>query len=181
MEKIPKIAVFQDLTGFGRCSLGVALPVLSVLGCQCCPVPTAYLSAHTAYPASDAAVFRDMTGEMASVGEHWRELGLGFDAVYSGFLGSEEQIGVLGTFLAGFRREDTLVLVDPVMGDWGKPYRTYTRGMCARMAELAARADLITPNLTEAGLLLGGRRLRDRAGSGFRYLRHPALYPGDPL
>ena len=133
----------------------VVLPVLAAMGSQCCPLPTAYLSAHTAFPASDKATFLDMTGQMAGTTSHWAELGVAFDAVYSGFVGSEGQIGLIEAFYRRFRGGNTLVLVDPVMGDHGKPYRTYTPELCRRMEELAAQADVITPNLTEASLLLG--------------------------
>lgn len=155
MNRAPRVAAIQDMSGYGRCSLTVALPVLSVMGAQCCPMPTAYLSAHTAFPPSEKAAFLDMTGQMAGTAAHWKELGAEFRAIYSGFLGSTEQIDLLRQLIAGFRKEDTVVLVDPVMGDQGKPYRTYTPEMCRRMSELAAQADVITPNLTEAALLLG--------------------------
>ena len=155
MTPVPKIAAIQDISGFGRCSMTVVLPVLAAMGGQCCPLPTAYLSAHTAFPPSERAAFLDMTGQMAGTMDHWAELGVAFDAIYSGFLGSENQIGLIEDLCRRFRGAHTLVLVDPVMGDHGKPYRTYTPAMCARMGELAARADVITPNLTEAALLLG--------------------------
>jgi pyridoxine kinase len=112
------------------------------------------LSAHTAFPAAKSASFLDLTPEMEQGTRHWRELGMDFDAIYSGFLGSARQISVLRQFIHDFRREDTLVLVDPVMGDHGKVYRTYTPEMCRLMGELAAQADLITPNATEAAILL---------------------------
>ncbi|MFR2331751.1 MAG: bifunctional hydroxymethylpyrimidine kinase/phosphomethylpyrimidine kinase, partial [Flavonifractor plautii] len=96
----------------------------------------------------------DLTGQMAGTAAHWAELGVTFDAIYSGFLGSAGQIGLIEDFYRQFRREGTLVLVDPVMGDHGKPYRTYTPELCGRMRDLAAQADVITPNLTEAALLL---------------------------
>ena len=155
MTPAPRIAAIQDISGFGRCSITVVLPVLAAMGGQCCPLPTAYLSAHTAFPPSDKATFLDMTGQMAGTMDHWAELGVHFDAIYSGFLGSEAQIGLIEDMCRRFRGERTLVLVDPVMGDHGRPYRTYTPAMCARMGELAAQADVITPNLTEAALLLG--------------------------
>lgn len=155
MKQAPHVAAVHDLSGMGRCSLGIVLPVLSAMGCWCSPLPTAYLSASTIFPPSDKFVFRDLTGEMEGSAAHWKELGVGFDAIYSGFVGSAEQIGVLGDFLREFRGEKTLVLVDPVMGDWGKRYRTYTALMCEKMCELAALADVITPNLTEAAILLG--------------------------
>lgn len=154
MNTAPKVAAVHDLTGFGRCSLTVALPVLGAMGCQCCPVPTAYLSAHTGFPASERASFLDMTGQLPRTSKHWVELGVALDAIYSGFLSSAEQIGLLGEFIGRFRQAGTLVLVDPVMGDHGRAYRTYTGEMCEKMKSLCDRADLITPNLTEAALLL---------------------------
>lgn len=154
MNAAPKVAAVHDLTGFGRCSLTVALPVLGAMGCQCCPVPTAYLSAHTGFPTSERASFLDMTEQLPRTAEHWGELGVALDAIYSGFLSSAEQIGLLGEFIGRFRQAGTLVLVDPVMGDHGRAYRTYTGEMCEKMKSLCDRADLITPNLTEAALLL---------------------------
>lgn len=133
----------------------VALPVLAAMGNECCPVPTAYLSAHTGFPVTERAVFLDLTETLPGVAAHWSELGVELDAIYSGFLGSAAQIDILLDFIARFRREGTLVLVDPVMGDHGKPYRTCTPDLCARMDALAVQADVITPNLTEAALLLG--------------------------
>ncbi len=154
MKRPARVAAIHDISGFGRCSLTVVLPVLGAMGVQCCPLPTAFLSAQTAFPKSDRAVFLDMTDQLARTGSHWQELGAEFDAIYSGFLGSETQIGLLGDFIQTFRKENTLVVVDPVMGDWGKPYRTYTPDLCRRMEELAEHADVITPNLTEAAILL---------------------------
>ena len=154
LNRPARVAAIHDMSGFGRCSLTVVLPVLGAMGAQCCPLPTAFLSAQTAFPKSDRAVFLDMTDQLARTGSHWRELNVGFDAIYSGFLGSETQIGLIGEFIRTFRAEQTLVLVDPVMGDWGRPYRTYTHDLCRRMGELAQHADVITPNLTEAAILL---------------------------
>ena len=133
----PRIAAIHDLSGFGRCSLTIVIPALSAMGVQCCPLPTAYLSTHTG--GFEGNTFLDLTDQMAPVTAHWRSLGLTFDAIYTGFMGSREQMAV----------------VDPVMGDHGRPYRTYTPDMCAAMGELAALADVITPNRTEAALLLG--------------------------
>ena len=154
MKRAPEVAVIQDLSGFGRCSATIALPVLAAMGNRCETLLTAYLSAHTAYPSSDRAVFLDLTEEMTRCSDHWLQLGASFEAIYSGFLGSERQIDVLRAFIARFRRPNTLVLVDPVMGDHGKPYSTYTPALCQRMGALAEQADIITPNLTEAALLL---------------------------
>lgn len=154
MKRAPEVAVIQDLSGFGRCSATIALPVLAAMGNRCETLLTAYLSAHTAYPSSDRAVFLDLTEEMTRCSDHWLQLGASFEAIYSGFLGSERQIDVLRAFIARFRRPNTLVLVDPVMGDHGKPYSTYPPALCQRMGALAEQADIITPNLTEAALLL---------------------------
>ena len=164
----PRAAVIHDLSGFGRCSLTEVIPILSVMGVQCCPLPTAFLSTHTG--GFTGFTFLDMTEELPRVAEHWKSLDLRFDAIYSGFLGSERQIGIVADFIQTFRGPDTLVVVDPVMGDDGKPYQTYTPAMCAGMAHLAELADVITPNLTEAAFLLnrdygdlldGGRALHD--------------------
>ena len=149
----PKVAAIHDMSGFGRCSLTVAIPILSAMGVQCCPLPTAFLSTHTG--GFEGYTFLDMTGEMAAAAAHWKALGLRFDAVYSGFLGSERQIDLVRRFLRDFRQEGMIAVVDPVMGDFGRVYETYTPAMCRRMAELTADADVITPNLTEAALLLG--------------------------
>lgn len=154
MEITPRIAAIQDISGFGRCSMTVVLPVLSAMGSQCCPLLTASLSAHTAFPPSDKATFLDLTGQMEGTAAHWAELGVTFDAIYSGFLGSADQIRIIEDFYRKFRGEHTRVLVDPVMGDHGEPYRTYTPDLCAQMRQLADQADCITPNWTEAALLL---------------------------
>ena len=148
----PRVAAIHDMSGFGRCSLTVAIPILSAMGIQCCPLPTAFLSTHTG--GFEGFTFLDMTEEMPKVAAHWKSLGLQFQAIYSGFLGSARQIGLVEEFLWDFRQKDTLVVVDPVMGDHGKVYQTYTPEMCMGTAQLAAHADIITPNLTEAALLL---------------------------
>ena len=148
----PRVAAIHDMSGFGRCSLTVAMPILSVMGLQCCPVPTASLSTHTG--GFQNFTFLDMTDEMPKIAAHWKSLNLDFQSIYSGFLGSERQIHIVEDFIHTFRGEDTIVVVDPVMGDHGEVYQTYTPAMCAGMAHLAAQADVITPNLTEAALLL---------------------------
>lgn len=148
----PRVAAIHDMSGFGRCSLTVAIPVLSAMGLQCCPVPTAFLSTHTG--EFEGFTFLDMTDEMPAIAAHWNTLDLHFQSIYSGFLGSERQIHIVEDFIRTFHRKDTIVVVDPVMGDHGEVYKTYTPAMCAGMAHLAAQADVITPNLTEAALLL---------------------------
>lgn len=149
----PRVAAIHDLSGFGRCSLTVALPVLSVMGVQCCPLPTACLSTHTG--GFEHYTFLDMSEEMPRIAAHWASLNLEFRGIYSGFLGSAQQISLVSEFIRTFRRGDTIVVVDPVMGDNGAVYQTYTPELCAGMTRLAEQADVITPNLTEAALLLG--------------------------
>ena len=149
----PRVAAIHDMSGFGRCSLTVAMPILSAMGIQCCPLPTAFLSTHTG--GFEGFTFLDMTDELPKVAAHWKSLHLDFQAIYSGFLGSERQIAIVEDFLREFRGADTAAVIDPVMGDHGKVYQTYTPAMCAGMARLAELADVITPNLTEAALLLG--------------------------
>ncbi len=151
----PRAAAIHDLSALGRCSMTVILPVLSAMGVQCCPLLTASLSAHTGFPASSRGVILDMTAQMERTAAHWEELGITFDAIYSGFLASEAQAEIILQFFRRFRRPGTLVLTDPVMGDHGKPYRTCTPALRRAVAELAEQADVITPNLTEAALLLG--------------------------
>jgi pyridoxine kinase len=144
--------VLQDISGFGRCSMTIALPVLSAMGCQCCPLPTAYLSTHTGF---DGNTFLDMTQAVEDAAAHWKAMELDFDGIYSGFLGSERQVELVARCLSDFQGRETVILIDPVMGDHGKLYRTYTPALCAGMSDLAAKAQVITPNLTEAALLLG--------------------------
>ena len=151
--RTPRVAAIHDMSGFGRCSLTVAIPVLSAMGLQCCPLPTAFLSTHTG--GFEGFSFLDMTDEMPRVADHWKTMDMDFKCIYSGFLGSERQIEIVSEFIRDFRQKDTLVVVDPVMGDHGAVYQTYTPAMCEGMVHLAEQADVIVPNLTEAALLLG--------------------------
>ncbi|MDR0766342.1 MAG: pyridoxamine kinase [Odoribacteraceae bacterium] len=147
-----KVAAIHDLSGYGRASLTVVIPVLSCMGYQVCPLPTAVLSAH-----SEFAGFRslDLTGFMSEAIAHWKSLGLSFDAIYSGYLASERQMEVVEGFFRDFGNERNFIVVDPVLGDHGALYPGMTAGMVAGMRRLCARAGVITPNLTEAALLLG--------------------------
>ena len=147
----PRIAAIHDLSCFGRCSLTMALPVLSAMGCQCCPLPTALLSAHTGI---SGFTFLDTTDEMRRISAHWSQLSLHFQAIYTGFLGSAPQISLVEDFLRRFHAPDTLLVMDPVMGDHGTPYKTCTPALRQGLRELVAQADVITPNLTEAAILL---------------------------
>lgn len=151
MKRQKRIAVINDVTGFGRCSVAVALPIISAMKIQCCPLPTAILSAHTAFPNF---FFKDFTPYMNSYMEHWKSQNLEFDGISTGFLGSKEQISQVIQFFEMFKSKDNLVLVDPVMGDYGRLYSSYTDEMCEEMKRLVPYADILTPNLTEACRLL---------------------------
>ncbi len=145
-----KIAVINDFCGFGRCSLAVSLPVISALKVQCCPVPTAVFSNHTGY---DHFYSVDFTAQMDPYIEEWKRLDLSFDGILTGFLGSPEQIDIVKSFLEHFKKESTVTVVDPVMGDDGKLYATYSVDLAERMVSLLPYADILTPNLTEACIL----------------------------
>lgn len=149
MTNCGRVAAINDISGLGRCSLTVIIPTLSAMGVQVCPVPTAVLSAHTGY---SEFVLRDLTDFIKPALEHYKKMGTEFDCVYSGFLASSEQIDHCLDFFKSF--PNALKVVDPVMGDNGKAYATYTKELCTRMSELVAVADIITPNLTEAAILL---------------------------
>lgn len=150
VKRPSRVAAIHDLSGFGRCSLAVILPVLSAMGVQACPVPTAVLSAHTG--GLGDVTMRDLTDYIGPALAHYQKLHLDFECVYSGFLGSVDQIDLCLAFFRAY--SGALSVVDPVMGDHGKPYRTCTEDMRNRMGELARVADIITPNLTEACILL---------------------------
>lgn len=141
-----KIAVINDISGFGKCSITVSMPIISYLGIQCCPVPTSIFSNHTGFPHF---FFDDYTDRMQDYIQQWKLLGLKFEAITSGFLGSKEQIAVVTDFIKQFRTGRTTVVIDPVMGDHGRLYSTYNDEMCTEMKKLVSFADIITPNLTE--------------------------------
>ena len=145
-----KIAVINDMSGFGRCSLAVAIPVISVMKIQCCPVPTSIFSNHTGFKSF---FFEDYTDRMQPYIDEWKKLGLSFSGISTGFLGSKEQIQIVLRFLKDFGTEENVIVIDPVMGDYGKTYPTYTPEMCMEMKKLVSHADIITPNLTEACIL----------------------------
>ncbi len=147
-----KIAVINDLSGFGRCSLTAAIPTISVMGVQPCPLPTAVLSAQTGFPSYYCD---DYTEKMEHFRQEWEKMGVRFDGIYTGFVASETQIRRIFRFLDTFYRESTFLLVDPVMGDEGRVYKLFTPELLHRMKELALRADVVTPNLTELCLLTG--------------------------
>lgn len=147
---IPRVAAVHDMCGYGKCSLGVAIPVLSAAGIDVCPVPTALFSAHTKFPVF---YMHDTTEMLNEYLDAWREEHVDLDGIYSGFLGSAEQVAVIKRLYAEYPH--ALHIVDPVMGDGGVKYPTYTDELCAAMAELVDGADVLTPNLTEASILTG--------------------------
>ena len=149
-QRQKKTAVISDITGFGRCAVVVALPIISKMKVQCCPVPTSIFSNHTGYPSY---YFDDYTDRMRPYIAQWKSMGLTFDGIETGFLGSEEQIAIVMDFIRDFSTDRTTVVVDPIMGDGGVTYATYTPQMCARMRCLVEKAHIITPNLTEACIL----------------------------
>jgi pyridoxine kinase len=149
---VKKVAAIHDLSGFGRASLTAIIPVLSNMGVQVCPFPTAVLSTHTG--GFDGFTFVDLTDTMEAFMNHWKKENIEFDCIYSGFLGSPRQIDIISEFITNFKREENLVVVDPVMGDNGSLYTTMDDQMVIKMRELIGKADIITPNFTEAALLL---------------------------
>lgn len=149
---VQRVAVVSDLSGFGRCSLTVALPVLSAMGVQACPLPTMLLSAHTGYPQPH---IRSLSEDIQPYINHWERLGLSFEAVYTGFLGDAGQVAALEPFLRKQSGAGALCLVDPAMADHGQLYATCTPELVEQMRRLVAAATVVTPNLTEACLLTG--------------------------
>jgi pyridoxine kinase len=149
-QKLARVVAIHDMSGYGKCSLTVAIPVISAAGIEVCPLPTALLSTNTLIPGFK---FFDFTPQMDEFINHWKEIGFKTDCAYSGFLGSAEQIQIVKNFMLDFNCP--LKIVDPVMGDNGIIIKTYTPEMCSTMRELVAIADIVTPNLTEAYILTG--------------------------
>lgn len=147
-----RVVTIQDISCIGKCSLTVALPIISACGLETAVIPTAVLSTHTAFKDF---TFRDLTTDIPAISRHWQQQQMRFDAIYTGYLGSKEQITIVRSFIDTFGGEDTLVLIDPVMGDNGKLYAGFTADFAEEMATLCGAADVIVPNLTEATALLG--------------------------
>lgn len=153
MKNVPRVAAIHDMSGMGRCSMTVIMPVMSALGCQVCPLPTAILSNHSEYKYF---YFFDFTDHMEEYYSYWEKNNAEFDCLYSGFIGSEKQINIMIEIINKMKKNNNpLIVVDPVMGDHGEIYKTYTDDMVQKMGSLVKKADIITPNLTEAGILLG--------------------------
>lgn len=149
-NSIKKIAAVNGIVGFGKSSLAVSVPVISAMGIQCCPVPTALFSNHPGFPQFYK---KDLTAELPTYLDYWQKLDLTFDGILSGFLSSLEQIEMVKRLITDFSTKRTKVIIDPVMGDNGRLYSVYTEEMCEAMKELAACAHILTPNLTEACIL----------------------------
>ena len=147
-----KIAVINDFSGFGRCSIAVSLPIISAMKIQCCPLPTSIFSNHTGF---DSFFYTDYTEQMNAYMDEWKKLDLRFEGILTGFLGSPEQIGIVKRFLELFKTEENITVIDPVMGDYGKLYPTYSPVLAEQMSSLVPYADILTPNLTEACILTG--------------------------
>lgn len=147
-----RIITIQDISCVGRCSLTVALPIISAAGVETSVLPTAVLSTHTAFPSF---TFKDLTDEITPIADKFKELNIGFDAIYTGYLGSFLQLEYVEKFINDFKKKGTFVLVDPVMADHGKLYTGFTPEFAKAMARLSGKADLIVPNVTEATFMLG--------------------------
>ncbi|MDR1372904.1 MAG: pyridoxamine kinase [Dysgonamonadaceae bacterium] len=153
MEKLKRAVAIHDISGVGKCSLTVALPIISSAGIECSVLPTAVLSTHTG--GFTGFTYRDLTEDMPSISDHWQSLDIKFDAIYTGFLGSFQQLDLTGKFFDTFRTDDNIILVDPVMADNGSLYSIFKPEFASGMLKLCSQADIIVPNLTEAALLTG--------------------------
>ena len=147
-----RIITVQDISCLGKCSLTVALPIISAMGVETCVIPTAVLSTHTAFKGF---TFRDLTADITPITKHWKEELFHFDAIYTGYLGSIEQLDLMKKLFEDFAENDTSVIVDPCMADNGKLYTGFTQEFAFSMADLCSRAHVIVPNITEAHFLLG--------------------------
>lgn len=146
-----RIVTIQDISCVGKCSLTVALPIISACGVEAAVIPTAVLSTHTAFKNF---TFRDLTDEITPIAEHWKAESFKFDAIYTGYLGSFEQLRLMNKFFDDFKTDDNVIFVDPVMADNGKLYPGFTQEFADEMAKLCGKADIIVPNLTEACFML---------------------------
>ena len=151
---LKRVVTIQDISCFGKCSLTVALPVFSAMGIEAAVIPTAVLSTHTG-KGFDGYTYHDLSDDILPIAEHWKKYDIKFDAICTGYLGSIKQINIMSKFFDDFGGGDTIICIDPVMGDHGKMYRGFTDEFVKEMKTLCAKADVITPNITEASLLLG--------------------------
>ena len=154
MMIMKRIVTIQDISCFGKCSLTVALPIISAMGIETAVIPTAVLSTHTGEGFKNYT-FRDLTSDIPAIAEHWKSMDLKFDALYTGYLGSPGQVEIVSDFFNDFGRKDNVIIVDPVLGDAGKLYAGFTADFVEKMKKLCAKADYIIPNMTEVSFLLG--------------------------
>ncbi len=147
-----RIITVQDISCIGKCSLTVALPIISAMGVEAAVLPTAVLSTHTVFKGF---TFRDLTEDITAISRHWQAEHIGFDAIYTGYLGSFEQLELMSQFFDEYKTDDNLIFIDPVMADNGKLYPGFTEEFAAEMAKLCGKADIIVPNMTEASFMLG--------------------------
>ena len=147
-----RIVTIQDISCLGKCSLTVALPIISAMGVETAIIPTAVLSTHTMF---QGFTFKDLTDQIEPITAHWKNEKVGYDAIYTGYLGSFEQIDIVDRLFDDFKTEDNLIVVDPVLGDNGKLYPAFDMEFAGQMKKLCAKADIIIPNLTEASFMTG--------------------------
>lgn len=147
-----RVLSIQDISCLGKCSLTVALPIISAMGVETSIVPTAVLSTHTMF---DNFTFRDLTEDMEGIKDHWVKEGFEFDAIYTGYLGSKEQVNIVNDFFQTFKNDHNYIIVDPAMADNGKMYTGFTDDFALEMAKLCSNADIILPNISEACFMLG--------------------------
>ncbi|MCM1133773.1 MAG: pyridoxamine kinase [Ruminococcus flavefaciens] len=148
-----KVVTIQDISCFGKCSLTVALPIISAMGIETAVIPTAVLSTHTG--GFTGYTFHDLSDDISDISDHWKSLGLKFDAIYTGYLGSASQVRIMSDFFDDFGTDSNFIVVDPVLGDSGKLYAGFTDEFVSEMRKLCEKADYIIPNMTEASFLLG--------------------------
>lgn len=165
---IPKVAAIHDLSGLGKCSLTAAIPILSVCGVQAVPLATAVLSNQTAFESYTGV---DLSEYLPMIAAEWKKRKLSLDGIFTGYLSNEQQVEWVGGFIDSFAKDDTLILVDPVLGDEGVYYRGFGEQMRLAMRRLCGKADVITPNLTEALLLLGEDASRAKQPFGQEEIR----------
>ena len=148
-----RIVTIQDISCFGKCSITVALPIISAMGVECAIIPTSVLSTHTG--GFEGFTFRDLSDDIPKIARHWEKCNIEFDSIYTGYLGSVKQIDYTIDFIKSFKKENTLVFVDPAMADKGKMYTGFDAEFPTHMARLCAVADIVVPNITEASFLTG--------------------------
>ncbi len=168
-----KVVTIQDISCFGKCSLTVALPIISAMGIETAVIPTAVLSTHTG--GFTGYTFHDLSGDIKDISKHWQSLGLTFDAIYTGYLGSVDQVQIVSDFFDSFSSDDNFIVVDPVLGDSGHLYAGFTEEFVGEMRKLCEKADYILPNMTEASVMKTAQKrffeVLQNWAAKFRFLR----------